>query len=178
MQPIYLLILLAIIFLIFVTILIMKLQKKIPSNINLIEILVLVSSCIFFAFFITCASAALGPPFFRLMDYNVTSTSITDIDATSGLPTSFVAVIVGYLFYELTTGNQPNKSTISTDNGTMQCNYLQTEKSSPDTLKCGFCCKKSGYFTKPVKNITNGIFICHKPVNNDTKSNSYSLKRQ
>jgi len=41
-----------------------------------------------------------------------------------------------------------------------------------------FCCKKSGYFTKPVKNITNGIFICHKPVNNDTKSNSYSLKRQ
>src|SRR5659263_598967 len=42
----------------------------------------------------------------------------------------------------------------------------------------GFCCKKSGYFTKPVKNITNGIFICHKQVNNDTKSNSYSLKRQ
>jgi len=41
-----------------------------------------------------------------------------------------------------------------------------------------FRCKKSGYFTKPVKNITNGIFICHKPVNNDTKSNSYSLKRQ
>jgi hypothetical protein len=41
-----------------------------------------------------------------------------------------------------------------------------------------FCCKKSGYFTKPVKNITNGIFICHKQVNNDTKSNSYSLKRQ
>jgi len=29
-----------------------------------------------------------------------------------------------------------------------------------------------------VKNITNGIFICHKQVNNDTKSNSYSLKRQ
>src|SRR5665647_1851754 len=23
-----------------------------------------------------------------------------------------------------------------------------------------FCCKKSGYFTKPVKNITNRIFIC------------------
>ena len=23
----------------------------------------------------------------------------------------------------------------------------------------GFCCKKSGFFTKPVKNITNGIFI-------------------
>ena len=42
----------------------------------------------------------------------------------------------------------------------------------------GFCCKKSGYFTKPVKNITNRIFICHKQVNNDTKSNSYSLKRQ
>src|SRR5665647_183071 len=41
-----------------------------------------------------------------------------------------------------------------------------------------FCCKKSGYFTKPVKNITNGIFICHKQVNNNTKSNSYSLKRQ
>jgi len=29
-----------------------------------------------------------------------------------------------------------------------------------------------------VKNITNGIFTCHKQVNNDTKSNSYSLKRQ
>ncbi|MHB8101221.1 MAG: tetratricopeptide repeat protein [Methanosarcina sp.] len=29
----------------------------------------------------------------------------------------------------------------------------------------GFCCKKSGYFTKPVKT-------------DDTKSNSYSLKRQ
>ena len=42
----------------------------------------------------------------------------------------------------------------------------------------GFCCKKSGYFTKPVKNITNGIFIYHKQVNNDTKSISYSLKRQ
>ena len=41
-----------------------------------------------------------------------------------------------------------------------------------------FCCKKSGYFTKPVKNITNRIFICHKQVNKDTKSNSYSLKRQ
>ena len=41
----------------------------------------------------------------------------------------------------------------------------------------GFCCKKSGYFTKPVKNITNRIVICHKEVNNDTKSNSYSLKR-
>ena len=41
-----------------------------------------------------------------------------------------------------------------------------------------FCCKKSGYFTKPVKNITNGIFIYHKQVNNDTKSISYSLKRQ
>jgi len=25
-----------------------------------------------------------------------------------------------------------------------------------------FRCKKSGYFTKPVKNIINGIFICHK----------------
>jgi len=44
--------------------------------------------------------------------------------------------------------------------------------------KIRFRCKKSGYFTKPVKNITNGIFICHKQVNNDTKSNSYSLKRQ
>src|SRR5665647_817039 len=41
-----------------------------------------------------------------------------------------------------------------------------------------FRCKKSGYFTKPVENITNRIFICHKQVNNDTKSNSYSLKRQ
>src|SRR5665647_252730 len=41
-----------------------------------------------------------------------------------------------------------------------------------------FCCKKSGYFTKPVKNITNRIFISHKQVNNDTKSNSYGLKRQ
>ena len=29
-----------------------------------------------------------------------------------------------------------------------------------------------------MKNITNQIFICHKQVNNDTKSNSYSLKRQ
>jgi hypothetical protein len=29
-----------------------------------------------------------------------------------------------------------------------------------------------------VKNVTNRIFICHKQVNNDTKSNSYSLKRQ
>ena len=44
--------------------------------------------------------------------------------------------------------------------------------------KFGFRCKKSGYFTKSVKNITNGIFICHKQVNNDIKSNSYSLKRQ
>ena len=49
---------------------------------------------------------------------------------------------------------------------------------SPSVEKTWFCCKKSGYFTKPVKNITNGIFICHKQVNNDTKSNSYSLKRQ
>ena len=29
-----------------------------------------------------------------------------------------------------------------------------------------------------MKNITNRIFICHKQVNNDTKSNSYSPKRQ
>jgi hypothetical protein len=42
----------------------------------------------------------------------------------------------------------------------------------------GFCCKKSAYFTKPVKNTTNRIFTCHKQVDNDTKSNSYSLKRQ
>ena len=48
----------------------------------------------------------------------------------------------------------------------------------PVNENLGFCCKKSGYFTKPVKNITNGIFMCHKQVNNDTKSNSYSLKRQ
>ena len=32
----------------------------------------------------------------------------------------------------------------------------------------GFRCKKSDHFTKPVKNIKNGIFICHKQVNNDT----------
>jgi hypothetical protein len=38
--------------------------------------------------------------------------------------------------------------------------------------------KKSGYFTKSLKNITNGIFICHKQVNNDIKSDIYSLKRQ
>ena len=44
--------------------------------------------------------------------------------------------------------------------------------------KKGFRCKKSGYFTKPVKDITNRTFIYHKQVNNDTKSNSYSLKRQ
>jgi hypothetical protein len=36
----------------------------------------------------------------------------------------------------------------------------------------GSVAKKSGSFTKPVKNITNWIFICHKQVNNDTKSNS------
>ncbi len=42
----------------------------------------------------------------------------------------------------------------------------------------GLRCKKSGYFTKSVKNITNGVFICHKQVNNDTKNNNYSLKRQ
>ena len=42
--------------------------------------------------------------------------------------------------------------------------------------KKGFRCKKSEHFTKPVKNITTGIFICYKQVNNDTKSNSYSLK--
>jgi translation initiation factor 1A len=34
----------------------------------------------------------------------------------------------------------------------------------------GFCCKKSGSFTKPVKNITNGIFIYYKQVINDTKT--------
>jgi len=45
-------------------------------------------------------------------------------------------------------------------------------------MEIRFCCKKSGYFTKPVKNITNGIFICRKQVNNDTKSKSYSLKKQ
>ena len=28
----------------------------------------------------------------------------------------------------------------------------------------GFCCKKAGYFTKPVKNITNEIFICFKQI--------------
>ena len=32
-----------------------------------------------------------------------------------------------------------------------------------------FRCKKFGYFTKTVKNITNGIFICSKQINNDTK---------
>ena len=42
----------------------------------------------------------------------------------------------------------------------------------------GFRRKKYGNFTKPVKSITNRIFICHKQVNNGTKSNSYSLKRQ
>ena len=41
-----------------------------------------------------------------------------------------------------------------------------------------FWCKKSGSFTKSLKNIINGVFICHKQVNNGTKSNSYSLKRQ
>src|SRR5665811_1796496 len=34
--------------------------------------------------------------------------------------------------------------------------------SDKETIIEGFRCKKSGYFTKPVKNITNGIFICHK----------------
>ena len=56
--------------------------------------------------------------------------------------------------------------------------YFLTRDQFRQDGKKGFRCKKSGYFTKPVKNITNGIFICHKQVNNDTKSNSYSLKRQ
>src|SRR5665648_669204 len=58
------------------------------------------------------------------------------------------------------------------------CIVIQKRNSSLGKYSFGFCYKKSGYFTKPVKNITNGIFICHKQVNNDTKSNSYSLKRQ
>ena len=33
-----------------------------------------------------------------------------------------------------------------------------------DLSEMGFRCKKSGNFTKPVKNITNGIFMCHKQV--------------
>jgi len=32
-----------------------------------------------------------------------------------------------------------------------------------------FRCKKFGYFTKTVKNITNGVFIYSKQINNDTK---------
>ena len=44
--------------------------------------------------------------------------------------------------------------------------------------KIRFRCKKSGYFTKPVKTFTNGIFIYYKQVNNDTKSNNYNLQRQ
>src|SRR5674476_437979 len=58
------------------------------------------------------------------------------------------------------------------------CIFIQKRNPSLGKYSFGFCCKKSGYFTKPVKNITNWIFICHKQVNNDTKSNSYSLKRQ
>src|SRR5665648_348202 len=49
-----------------------------------------------------------------------------------------------------------------------------SEKPKPKSSRTRFCCKKSGYFTKPVKTFTNRIFICHKPVNNDTKSNIYS----
>jgi hypothetical protein len=45
-------------------------------------------------------------------------------------------------------------------------------------LQAWFRCKNFGYFTKPMKNITNGIFICHRQVNNYIKSNSYILKRQ
>src|SRR5665811_93214 len=56
--------------------------------------------------------------------------------------------------------------------------YSSTSPTGSRNHLAWFCCKESGYFTKPVKNITNGIFICHKQVNNDTKSNSYSLKRQ
>jgi hypothetical protein len=58
-------------------------------------------------------------------------------------------------------------------------NHILYWVSIPDlSIWWWFRCKKSEYFTKPVKNITNRIFICHKQINNDTKSNSYSLKRQ
>ena len=36
-----------------------------------------------------------------------------------------------------------------------------------------FRCKKSGYFTRPVKNITNRIFMRHKQGNNDTKNQQF-----
>ena len=42
----------------------------------------------------------------------------------------------------------------------------------------GLWCKKSGFFTKSLKKFTIRKFICHKKANNDTKGNSYSLKRQ
>jgi|GEM_PF-2543810 hypothetical protein len=67
-------------------------------------------------------------------------------------------------------GNKPGY-----DLGLGVSRYIKTPGA---TVKNGFRCKKSGYFTKPVKNITNRIFIYHKQVNNNTKSNSYSLKRQ
>ena len=38
--------------------------------------------------------------------------------------------------------------------------------------------QKIGLFYKNNGNITNGIFICSKQINNDTKSNDYSPKRQ
>jgi hypothetical protein len=67
-------------------------------------------------------------------------------------------------------GNKPGY-----DLGLGVSRYIKTPGA---TVKNGFRCKKYGYFTKPVKNITNRIFIYHKQVNNNTKSNNYSLKRQ
>jgi hypothetical protein len=71
------------------------------------------------------------------MNYTVNNSApITAMDATSGLLTSFVAVVVGYLSYHLATDNQQNKPIVSTGDGNMQCNYLQADKSSPDIFKC------------------------------------------
>ena len=55
---------------------------------------------------------------------------------------------------------------------------IQQSKIYPKYQKIWFRCKKSSSFTKQVKSITKGTFICYKQVNDDIKSNSYSPKRQ
>ncbi len=92
-----------------------------------------------------------------------------------------VTTIIQYCFLETVGYGSSTEKSISFKPQKTE-NYLVTKFTAFDFalqgLKSRFRCKKSGYFTKPVKTFTNGVFICHKQVNNGTKSNSQSLKKQ
>ena len=102
--------------------------EKIPHY----ELLILffkLSIMFILAYLITFSSVFLGPWFFNVINiHSIYNSQISPIDETNWFLTSFVAVIVGYFFFELTRENRKNKLITSTGHANMQCNYLLAKK--------------------------------------------------